>query len=1069
MKIAKGQIEKIEKNPAGGAAMLKLLAGSGDESAKTYISEMLKNSKSNIFVPKVQKAIIASDAALAEFSVFSIILLENFSDISKNHENIFCSMISKQILRRDQSFSKQLSQITNNGEKFRQLGQAFYEDVKSGLGNEQSITDGIKEIVGLSQRLGQPEISLSLIKCINFDESFSSEKWRKLVLERLPKVEKCCRVQYLDNLKLSDSILEDSFCLEIGTLASASQLTCTSIFKELLTSGIQANIENIRKVTSTDIAISLHQPGELWNTSILDKHAKKLDKNSKNYEEEKWAMEQQAKLDAKKGIVKLTKEQIEAKKKELEKESEIREKFRATIISFRNSIKILTFTIEQLNATQLLEPLKNLLSELAETLFELLGTQLFDVNALNMLRSLARLISESACPGSWCDGIVSFSARLSKSENIEGEWKKEILDVGLNRLQYAAPTRKSTESFAILISEFCCLSLETSAASTLETLWGIYKKLPLRQLGHVIRRLIYYLTNATDSNTIDNANDILIAIAGNINQRGLNTMNSAVDLIHGLESEAVECQTACLAALNKLEPQHGYNEETTKIEDYLAHRVYTMRHSDDRSLRKLAKNVMSHLNLFPAEDCITRLCNDSYCGVAHLQLQAACAAGEYTRSVPIDEEAEDYALPEDATEENANKAVNTLIAIYHEEYELSKPRFDTMGRPVKNIEDRSLRRVGISKTIHAILEAISTEHAEKVFNLLIPTSLNDYTPAVAEEMLHVGMKAIDIHGTVLMSKILPLFENYLQAGKSAGDADGARQSVVVLLGRLAQHLPPDDKRVKPIVAQLIAALSVPSEKVQRAVALCLPALVPAIKGETKPTIKGLISLMLDSQQYGERRGGAHGLAGIIKGLGLLSIKHLGILETLSEAMQDKKANTRREGALFGLGAISHTLGRLFEPYVIKVLPTLLEAVGDGNFGVRDAAEEASQYVMSSLSAHGVKLVLPHLLKALESDQWRTKVGSVELLGSMAHCSPKQLSNCLPQIVPYLAEVLTDSHPKVGKAGRQALGQIGKVIQNPEIKLLTPFLLDGLADPANKISPALSQLNRYVTNLKNVNK
>lgn len=79
--------------------------------------------------------------------------------------------------------------------------------------------------------------------------------------------------------------------------------------------------------------------------------------------------------------------------------------------------------------------------------------------------------------------------------------------------------------------------------------------------------------------------------------------------------------------------------------------------------------------------------------------------------------------------------------------------------------------------------------------------------------------------------------------------------------------------------------------------------------------------------------------------------------------------------------------------------------------------------MGQLSASGVKLVLPALLQGLEDSAWRTKQGSIQLLGAMAHCAPKQLGSCLPTIVPRLGGVLGDPHPKVQAAAKEALQEV----------------------------------------------
>ena len=84
-------------------------------------------------------------------------------------------------------------------------------------------------------------------------------------------------------------------------------------------------------------------------------------------------------------------------------------------------------------------------------------------------------------------------------------------------------------------------------------------------------------------------------------------------------------------------------------------------------------------------------------------------------------------------------------------------------------------------------------------------------------------------------------------------------------------------------------------QVQEAVASCLPPLVPSIRDEVSELIGKLLQLLLSSDNYGERRGAAYGLAGLVKGSGILSLKQLDIMTTLTAAVQNKKSAKEREG------------------------------------------------------------------------------------------------------------------------------------------------------------------------------
>jgi hypothetical protein len=400
-----------------------------------------------------------------------------------------------------------------------------------------------------------------------------------------------------------------------------------------------------------------------------------------------------------------------------------------------------------------------------------------------------------------------------------------------------------------------------------------------------------------------------------------------------------------------------------------------------------------------------------------------------------------------------------LVEIYREKNKLDPIILDSFGRPTSQSRtDPWNPRSSVAVTLTEAVHLAPAESIQTLIEFFIPEALSDRNALVQSQMLEAAIKFVQSHGQQNVDPILTALQTFLDSAPNTAETDGVRRSIIVLMGNLARHMEKDDERVKPIVAKLIESLSTPSQMVQEAVANCLPALVPSFRDEAGIVVKDLMKILFESNVYGQRKGAAYGIAGLVKGLGILSLKQLEIMDQLMEAIQDSSVATRREGALFAFEMLCNMLGRLFEPYIIHILPHLLICYGDKDGKVRKAADDTSKAVMKKLSAHGVKLVLPSLLSAIDQEEWRTKVGSVTLLGAMSHCAPKQLATCLPSIVPKLMEnVLSDSNPKVRDAGLRALKQIGAVIRNPEIQSICPVLLQALEDPGNKTNKCLQKM------------
>lgn len=560
------------------------------------------------------------------------------------------------------------------------------------------------------------------------------------------------------------------------------------------------------------------------------------------------------------------------------------------------------------------------------------------------------------------------------------------------------------------------------------------------------------------------AADSLAALAGTALTPGTEQLSQVVE---GVISGKSSVRDGALCALGRI-PQLAMPNVECPRDSLLGRTLWLARFDPDEANAELAEELWTNYKhpLHVSEDTSSMLQLLSH-GELDVRTMAACGIanalqGEDKMSVRVASIPQLFSI-----------YIRNMHAREGEEKELllNSKKSVNRGRDKNEVEFDAawVGRHGVALTIEklATTGALTLKDASVVFSFLAGRGLGDPNDKVRAMMSTAATAVVNAAGSDGPTAILPMIETHLNSttAPSASDkeiahADRTRENLVMCLGTLAGYLPADDPRVPKTADQVIrCAVETPSELVQNAAARCLVPLARlSFSQERENAVRqDLMKKVWNAQSsYGERRGACYALAGLCRGRGLKAMKRMQIIEELESAVVDKSPR-KRMGAFLIIETHAILLGRLFEPFTVSCLPHLLMCMGDTVVEVRNACWAASQAAVSEMSSQGVKMILPSLLSGLQERQWRTRAGAAEVLGAMAFCAPRQLAQCLPQVVPKLAEALADAHTRVIEAAEAAINRIAAVVRSPEVRNLSPFLLAALKDPAGRTRGAVDAM------------
>jgi hypothetical protein len=126
----------------------------------------------------------------------------------------------------------------------------------------------------------------------------------------------------------------------------------------------------------------------------------------------------------------------------------------------------------------------------------------------------------------------------------------------------------------------------------------------------------------------------------------------------------------------------------------------------------------------------------------------------------------------------------------------------------------------------------------------------------------------------------------------------------------------------------------------------------------------------------------------------------------------------REAALLAIAQLPAATGRAAEPYLLPLVPSILERATDKAAPARDAAAAAGAAVARSLCPHAAEMVLPVLFEHTDPlKKWQVRELALKMLAAVSEVAPRQVAARLPEIVPLIATLMVDAREQVRRCTR----------------------------------------------------